>query len=463
MHHPAPAAVPGFASQAFRTDDVRGRFGQEIDHRFAHAFGRAVGERAMRSGCRSVVVGRDARLSSIELAAALQAGIRDTGMNIIDIGMAPTPLTWFAARLTDTGAAVSVTGGHDEEASNGFKVMLGGSVLGGPALQALRPAMQPSTAHQDGRYGTRTGMDAARCYAARVASDVILARTVKVALDCSDSVRALAVEVLEETGCEVLDVSRQPRYEAGSHDPRHALPRLATYLRHTDCEIGLLLGGDGDRIGVAHRSGIATGTDRLALLLARDMLPGRAGMRVLHDVGSTRLLPREVRQLGGFPVMCHGGEVCMATQMRQSDAMLGAEMNGSIRFRDRWNGYSDGLYAAVRLLEILSRHPDAGEALEALPQTYSTPEFRLALHYGEPDRLIEALRADGQFARARSIRHVEGVRVEYDDGFAMARVAPAGIAVLMRFEGDDGAALWRIQEEFRRHLLEFSPGLKLPF
>lgn len=461
---PAPLE---FAPAVFHEDEVRGRVGVEIDHRFAHAFGQAVGSRAMQSQCRAVVVGRDARLSSVELAAALQAGIRATGMDVIDIGMAATPMAWFAARLTETGAAVSVTGGHDDEGYNGFKVMLNGVVLGGPALRALLERAPPRRGGRHGTAGTRAQIDAARCYASRLAGDVHLARTMKVALDCGNGVAGMAAaEVLGEVGCELIERPEEAMGRAdngGYHGEPNRLLALAAYLRYADCELGLWLDGDGDRIGVVSRSGVVIGADRLTLLLARDMLRHRAGARIIHDVGSSRNLSREIRERGGTPLMCRSGEVRIAGRMRESGALLSGELNGRIRFRDRWYGHSDGLYAAARLLEILSRSEDASATLDALPQACATPELRLEMKEGEPDRLIEAVRAQAAFRGARDVIHVEGLRVEYDDGFGLVRPSHSGSALVLRFEGDNGMALSRIQEDFRRQLLSASPELQLPF
>lgn len=471
--------VPGFSGfppDVFRADEIRGRVGREIDARFAHALGMAVGRCAIELDYRAVVIGRDARLSSVELAAALQAGVREAGMAVIDIGTATTPLAWFAARMTDTGAAVSVTGGHDDDSYNGFKIMLDNSTLGHAALRALHGRMQalhaagppsasppPST-----RPGPRAQINAAQCYVSRLVSDVRLERSIKVALDCGRGAAGnLAADALRELGCEVTELSGRAM---DAYAPDVPLPGQARYLaelgaslRYNDCELAVSIGGDGDRLAVISKSGAHICADRLLILFARDVLDRKRGGCVIHDVKSSRNLARAIRAMGGAPVVCRSGDACIGEKMRETGAALAGETGGRIRFKDRWHGHSDGLYAAARLLELLSRHRDATAVLDGLPQSCATPELRLDTADGEQYRLLEALRASGRFLGAREIIHLEGLRVEYEDGFGLARAVAAQPAVMLRFEGDNGVALSRIQEDFRRQLLSVAPGLRLPF
>jgi phosphomannomutase/phosphoglucomutase len=455
-----------FPAEVFRTDDIRGRVGRDIDARFAHALGVALAGYAAELDCRAIVIGKDARLSSVELAAALQAGVRETGMTVVDIGMATTPLVWFAARLTDTGAAVSVTGGHDSDAYNGFKVMLDGVTLGRPALRALRGRMQSAGAGS-ATPGARAQIDAGHCYISRLASDVRLDRVMKVAVDCGNGVAGvLAPDALRELGCEVTELACEMTgdypAETVSGGGSRQLADLVAHLRYTDCELGLCIPGDGDRLMVVSRSGATICADRLLILLARQVLGRRSGC-VIHDVKSSRNLAREIQALGGTAVVSRGGDAHIGEKMRETGALLAGEMSGRIRFKDRWYGYSDGLYAAARLLEILSRYEDASAVLDSLPQSCVTPELCLDTPDGDHFQLVEALRTRGHFLGAREIIHLEGVRVEYEDGFGLARPSTARPAVMLRFEGDNGVALSRIQEDFRRQLLSVAPGLRLPF
>jgi phosphomannomutase/phosphoglucomutase len=458
--------LSNFSSMVFRASDIRGRVPGDIDAHFAHALGTALGMRAIEYGARAIVVGKDARLSSVELAAALQAGIRATGIGVVDIGLATTPLVYFTTRLTETGAGVIVTGGHDADASNGFKIMMGGDVLAGEDLLDLRIRME--AAPPAAASGARTQIAAANCYVSRAVSDVRLERTMKVALDCGyGATAALAPEVFRSIGCEVTELACEmndafalPRGEPG--DPNY-LADLVAGLRYSDCEVGLALDGDGDRLAVVSRSGSIISADRLLILFARDLLAQRPGAQVVHDVKCGRNLTRSVRVLGGRPVMWKSGHAHVRAKMRETAALLAGEMGGQFYFKDRWYGYDDALYAGARLLEILSRYENPSDVLDSLPQACATPDLRLDTREVEQAWLIESLRVKGRFMGAREIIDLDGIRVEYDDGFGLARPASHGSAVMLRFEADTGIALSRIQEDFRRQLLSVAPHLRLPF
>ncbi|ALM84021.1 phosphomannomutase/phosphoglucomutase [Bordetella sp. N] len=469
----APARMPVLPPAPCEPDAIRGRVPQDIDAVYAHGLGAALGARARRRGVRAIVVGKDARLASVELAAALQAGIRASGTHVIDIGMAATPLVYFATRLTETGAGVVVTGGHDEEDRNGFKIMMAGEPLVGDDLRDLQEDVRQGR-QGDTRArlievpGARMHIAASPCYVARVASDVRLSRSIKVALDCNyDAASTLAPALLEALGCEVTELSSdtaeaytRPRMAAS--DPRR-VANLASNLRYSDNELGLLMDGDGDRLTVVTRSGAVISADRLMILFARDVLTRHAGAHVVYDVEGSRNLAREIRGLGGRPVMWRGGAAHIAGKMRECGAMLAGETNGRFRFRDRWHGHDDALYAAARLLEIVALHESPSSLLDSLPLGCVTPALRLDLSGIEVPTLVGELLARGHFMGAREIIDLEGVRVEYDDGFGLVRPLHDGNAVLLRFEADSGTALSRIQEDFRRQLLSVAPDLRLPF
>ncbi len=468
----APARMPELPSAPCEPGAISGRVPQDIDAVYAHGLGAALGERARLRGVRAIVVGKDARLDSVELAAALQAGIRAAGTHVIDIGMAATPLVYFATRLTETGAGVVVTGGHEEEGRNGFKIMMASEPLVGDDLRDLQQEVRAGTAVESRRApgvpGVRMHIAAAPCYVSRVASDVRLARGVKVALDCNFGAAAtLAPALLEALGCEVTELScdsaeAYTRPRLGFSDPRR-LAELAENLRYSDNELGLLIDGDGDRLAVVTRSGAVIAADRLLILFARDLLARVRGAHVVYDVEGSRNVAREIRALGGRPVMWRGGAAEMASKMRECGALLAGEIGGQFRFRDRWHGHDDGLYAAARLLEIVALHESPSDVLDGLPLGCVTPALRLDLDGIESDRLVHALRARGRFMGAREIIDLDGVRVEYDDGYGLARALGDGNAVLLRFEADSGTALSRIQEDFRRQLLSVAPDLRLPF
>ncbi|SSW64696.1 phosphomannomutase/phosphoglucomutase [Achromobacter veterisilvae] len=467
MHGTFGWDTPQILDAVFKAYDIRGTVPDEIDARFAHSLGMAAGARAREQGARSMVVGRDGRLSSVELAAALQAGLRSAGMHVIDIGMATTPMVYFAARLMDTGSGIAVTGSHNPPAHNGFKIVLDGASLYGEGITALRDAMrQPIESASVA--GGRTQMQIMPCYAARLMGDIRMARPMKIAIDCGNGVAgAVAPPLFRALGCEVTELFCEVDGSFPGHHPDPADPQnlqdLIYCLRYSDCEVGLAFDGDGDRLGVVTKSGQIIWPDRQLILFARDVLSRNPGAEILYDVKCSRHVARAVTEAGGKPTMCRTGHSLIKARMRETGALLAGEMSGHIFFKERWYGFDDGIYAAARLLEILSAAPDPSALLENLPQSCATPEIKLGTAEGEQFDLVEALRAQGEFPGAVSVSNLDGVRVDYADGFGLARPSNTTPTVVLRFEGDTVAALARIEEDFRNAFRRIAPHVRLPF
>ncbi|SSW71604.1 phosphomannomutase/phosphoglucomutase [Achromobacter agilis] len=467
MHGTFGWDTPQILDAVFKAYDIRGTVPDEIDARFAHSLGMAAGTRARELGARSMVVGRDGRLSSVELAAALQAGLRSAGMHVIDIGMATTPMVYFATRLMDTGSGIAVTGSHNPPAHNGFKIVLDGASLYGDGITALRDAMRQPI-ESAAVAGGRTQMQILPCYAARLMGDIRMARPMKIAIDCGNGVAgAVAPSLFRALGCEVTELFCEVDGTFPSHHPDPADPQnlqdLIYCLRYSDCEVGLAFDGDGDRLGVVTKSGQIIWPDRQLILFARDVLSRNPGGEILYDVKCSRHVARAVTEAGGRPTMCRTGHSLIKARMRETGALLAGEMSGHIFFKERWYGFDDGIYAAARLLEILSAAPDPSALLESLPQSCATPEIKLGTAEGEQFDLVEALRAQGEFPGAVSISNLDGVRVDYADGFGLARPSNTTPTVVLRFEGDTVAALARIEEDFRNAFRRIAPHVRLPF
>ncbi|MGY6270489.1 phosphomannomutase/phosphoglucomutase [Achromobacter denitrificans] len=467
MHGTFGWDTPQILDAVFKAYDIRGTVPDEIDARFAHSLGMAAGTRARELGARSMVVGRDGRLSSVELAAALQAGLRSAGMHVIDIGMATTPMVYFATRLMDTGCGIAVTGSHNPPAHNGFKIVLDGASLYGDGITALRDAMRLPI-ESASVAGGRTQMQIQPCYAARLMGDIRMARPMKIAIDCGNGVAgAVAPALFRALGCEVTELFCEVDGSFPSHHPDPADPQnlqdLIYCLRYSDCEVGLAFDGDGDRLGVVTKSGQIIWPDRQLILFARDVLSRNPGAEILYDVKCSRHVARAVAEAGGRPTMCRTGHSLIKARMRETGALLAGEMSGHIFFKERWYGFDDGIYAAARLLEILSSAPDPSALLENLPQSCATPEIKLATAEGEQFELVEALRAQGEFPGAVSISNLDGVRVDYADGFGLARPSNTTPTVVLRFEGDTVAALARIEDDFRNAFRRIAPHVRLPF
>ncbi|AZS80566.1 MULTISPECIES: phosphomannomutase/phosphoglucomutase [Achromobacter] len=467
MHGTFGWDTPQILDAVFKAYDIRGTVPDEIDARFAHSLGMAAGTQAHAQGARSMVVGRDGRLSSVELAAALQAGLRSAGMHVIDIGMATTPMVYFATRLMDTGAGIAVTGSHNPPSHNGFKIVLDGASLYGEGITALRDAMRLPI-ESASVSGGRTQMQIQPCYAARLVGDIRMARPMKIAIDCGNGVAgAVAPALFRALGCDVTELFCEVDGSFPGHHPDPADPQnlqdLIYCLRYSDCEVGLAFDGDGDRLGVVTKSGQIIWPDRQLILFARDVLSRNPGAEVLYDVKCSRHVARAIFEAGGKPTMCKTGHSLIKAKMRESGALLAGEMSGHMFFKERWYGFDDGIYAAARLLEILSAAPDPSGLLESLPQSCATPEIKLDTAEGEQFELVEMLRQQGEFPGAVSINELDGVRVDYVDGFGLARPSNTTPTVVMRFEGDTVAALARIEEDFRNAFRRIAPHVRLPF
>ncbi|MBC9908076.1 MULTISPECIES: phosphomannomutase/phosphoglucomutase [Achromobacter] len=467
MHGTFGWDTPQILDAVFKAYDIRGTVPDEIDARFAHSLGMAAGTQAREQGARSIVVGRDGRLSSVELAAALQAGLRSAGMHVIDIGMATTPMVYFATRLMDTGAGIAVTGSHNPPAHNGFKIVLDGASLYGEGITALRDAMRLPIESASAS-GGRTQMQIMPCYTARLMGDIRMARPMKIAIDCGNGVAGAAAPALfRALGCEVVELFCEVDGSFPGHHPDPADPQnlqdLIYCLRYSDCEVGLAFDGDGDRLGVVTKTGQIIWPDRQLILFARDVLSRNPGAEILYDVKCSRHVARAITEAGGKATMWKTGHSLIKAKMRETGALLAGEMSGHIFFKERWYGFDDGIYAAARLLEILSGAPDPSALLESLPQSCATPEIKLETAEGEQFDLVEALRAQGQFPGAQSINDLDGIRVDYADGFGLARPSNTTPTVVLRFEGDTVAALARIEEDFRNAFRRIAPHVRLPF
>jgi phosphomannomutase/phosphoglucomutase len=453
----------------FKAYDIRGVVGATLDAGIARQIGQAFGAAARAKGEKTVVIGRDGRLSGPELTAALAAGLQDAGVDVIDLGMVVTPMVYFATHVLGTQSGVMVTGSHNPPDYNGFKMVLAGEAIYGETIQALYQAILSGAAGQAaapaGGYRTHDIRDA---YLQRMLGDVKLARPMKIVVDCGNGVAgAFAGELYRALGCEVQELFCEVDGTFPNHHPDPAHPEnlqdVIRALQSSDAELGLAFDGDGDRLGVVTKDGQIIYPDRQLMLFAADVLTRNPGREILYDVKCTRHLAPWIVQHGGKPLMWKTGHSLVKARMRETGAPLGGEMSGHVFFKDRWYGFDDGLYAGARLLELLSRESDPSAVLNALPQSISTPELQLKLIEGENFTLIAALQQDARFPGADDIIRIDGLRVEYPDGFGLARSSNTTPVVVMRFEAESEAALARIQAEFKRVILAAKPAADLPF
>ena len=465
--------MASIAPEIFKAYDIRGIVGRTLTEDAVRLIGQALGSEAQERARRgeipvnpSFAVGRDGRLSGPSFAKALSEGLCMSGVDVIDIGMVATPMTYFAAHHLGCGSAVSVTGSHNPPDYNGLKMVIGGVTLSGDDIQSIRRRIEERRFLRG--EGKVRHCDITEDYLNRIVGDVRMDRPMKIAIDCGNGVAgATAVELYRRLGCEVTGLFCEVDGNFPNHHPDPSKPEnlqdLIRAVAETGAELGLAFDGDGDRLGVVTPAWKIIYPDRQLMLFAADVLKRLPGSEIVFDVKCTRLLAPWIRKHGGVPSLWKTGHSFIKARLKETGAPLAGEMSGHIFFSERWYGFDDGQYAGARLLEILSREKDAGAVLNALPEAVSTPELNWSLAEGEPHRLMEQMQAVAEFEGAQEIIRIDGLRVEYADGFGLARASNTTPVIVLRFEGDSEAALARIQADFRRVLSAAKPGAALPF
>jgi len=453
-------------AEIFRAYDIRGIAGTVLSATVVREIGRALGTLGRERGAPDFAVGRDGRLSGPELVAALMDGLNAAGAGVIDIGVVPTPATYFAAHHLGCRSAVMLTGSHNPGEYNGLKMVVAGDTLSGDEIQDLRRRIE-SGRFDSGR-GARRAQDVLDAYVDRIVGDVKLARPFKVAIDCGNGVGGVvAPRLFRRLGCEVTELFSEVDGNFPNHHPDPSklenLSALIQVLKTGPAELGLAFDGDADRLGVVTKSGKIIFPDRQMMLYAKDVLSRNPGAEIIYDVKCTRLLAPWIERHGGRAVIWKTGHSLVKAKLKQSGAPLAGEMSGHIFFKERWYGFDDALYCGARLLEILSKEKNSGEILEGLPDAPSTPELNWKLAEGEPHAIMARLQGMKPFAQARSVLTIDGVRAEFDDGFGLARASNTSPVIVLRFEGDTADALRRIQEDFRKTLQPLKPDSPLPF
>ncbi len=433
------------APEIFKAYDIRGIVDRTLTETACERIGLALGTLGARRGVKRFIVGRDGRLSGPRLAAALTRGLTAAGMDVTDIGVVATPVVYFATHELATGSGVMVTGSHNPPEYNGLKMMVGGDTLSGEAIQDLRKLVEAGDfAKGRGEVETR---DMVPAYLDRIVGDVKLGRLMRIAIDCGNgSPGAIAPALFRRLGCEVQELFCEVDGNFPNHHPDPSQPEnledLIRAVREGHAEVGLAFDGDGDRLGVVTKNGKVIYPDRQLMLFAADVLQRNPGAKVIFDVKCTRNLFSWIRKHGGEPVLWKTGHSLVKAKLKETGAPLAGEMSGHIFFKERWYGFDDGLYAGARLLEILSRAPEVTQALEGLPDSLSTPELQLKLaKEGENHALIAELQKSARFEGATDIITLDGLRVEYADGFGLLRASNTTPVVVLRFEADSPAAL----------------------
>ena len=450
----------------FKAYDIRGVVPSTLDEAVARGLGLAFGTQALRQGQTVVAVGRDGRLSGPALSAALMQGLTAAGVDVIDVGAVTTPMLYFAAS-TLCASGIQVTGSHNPKDYNGFKMVLAGRAIYGDDIQGLRAMMDNESWVLAREPGQVRAADVWPAYCQRIVSDVKLSRPMKLVIDSGNGIAgASAPALFRALGCEVIELFSEVDGHFPNHHPDPSKPEnlrdLIAALHSSDAELGLAFDGDGDRLGIVTKDGQTIYPDRQMMLFARDVLSRVPGAPILFDVKCSQRLAPAIEAAGGRAVMYKTGHSLIKARMRELDSPLGGEMSGHIFFKERWYGFDDGSYAGARLLEILSRSADASAVLHALPSSHSTPELNVACAEGEPHRLVAQLMALGQqVAAPAQVSTIDGLRIDWPDGFGLIRASNTTPVLVLRFEGHTEQALSRIEADMLALLQRVKPGAQL--
>jgi phosphomannomutase/phosphoglucomutase len=462
-----PANLPVLPEEIFKAYDIRGIVGKTLTVENILFIGHAIGSEARDRGLDSIVFARDGRLSGPELGKSLVTGLIASGLKVIDIGMLPTPALYYAAAELTNGTGVMLTGSHNPPDYNGIKMVLGGDTLSGDAIQALHQRiLNNDLSLGEGSYSNEKVLDK---YIERITSDVKLKRKLKIVIDCGNGVAgAVAPELFKQLGCNVTELYCEVDGNFPNHHPDPSQPEnladLMAEVKKQNADLGIAFDGDGDRIGVVSGDGKIIWPDRLMMLFAKDVLSRNAGAKIIYDIKCSSNLHKIIEEEGGEALMWKTGHSFIKAKMKETNALLAGEMSGHIFFKERWYGFDDALYSAARLLEILSaqlRQPRV--VFSSLADSVNTPELKINMKEGENFKFIDQLTKKASAFKDADITLIDGIRVDYKDGWGLVRASNTTPCLVLRFEGKNKAAMAKVQEKFRKVLTSIQSDIKLPF
>jgi phosphomannomutase/phosphoglucomutase len=461
--------IPNIPAEIFRAYDIRGVVDQTLKAETVYWLGRAIGSESIACGEPNVAVARDGRLSGPTLVEQLIRGLMESGCQVIDLGMVPTPVLYYATHTTQATSGVMLTGSHNPADYNGLKIVIAGETLADQRIQALRERLEKNDLNTGS--GGRQQLELLDAYRRQIAEDVVLVRSLKVVVDCGNGVAGvIAQSLLEDLGCDVIPLYCEVDGHFPNHhpDPGHIenLQDLIAEVKRTGADIGIAFDGDGDRLGVVTSSGEMIYPDRLLMLFAEDIVTRHPGADIVFDVKCTRRLPALISRMGGRPVMWKSGHSMIKAKMIETGALLGGEMSGHIFFKERWFGFDDGLYSACRLLELMSLQPPEDSQGQDLfskhPAGLVTPEINLTVGEQRKFELIKALKKQAEWGPGR-ISTLDGIRVDFPHGWGLVRASNTTPVLVLRFEADKPDELERIKQLFRDQLALVASDLQLTF
>ncbi|MBE9559396.1 MAG: phosphomannomutase/phosphoglucomutase [Proteobacteria bacterium] len=452
--------------EIFRAYDIRGVVENALTPDAVQQIGQAFATEALSQGQKTVVIGRDGRLSSPELAQRLSQGLRAGGCDVIDIGMVPTPVLYYATHKLKTGTGIMVTGSHNPPQYNGLKMLIAGNTLYGDGIKALYHMIVEGRVN-DGE-GTHSEQDIVPEYLDTIVNDIKLDKPLNIAVDCGNGVAGvLATELFTRLGCNVTELFCDVDGNFPNHHPDPSKPEnlldMQNTMKENALDIGLAFDGDGDRVGILDDKQNILWADRQMMLYAADVLKRKPGALIIYDIKSTTNLETVIKDLGGDPLMWKTGHSFIKAKMKETGAELAGEMSGHIFFKERWFGFDDGLYSAARMLEIVSQHDEpTSKIFEALPDSFNTPELQIDFDEGEHYKFMDKFITKARFENADTIT-IDGIRVNYANGWGLIRPSNTTPCLVLRFEANDENTLKEIQNTFRKQLLAVDSTLSLPF
>ena len=455
-----------FPHAIFKAYDIRGIIDETLTNDIAFKIGQAVGSEVIAAGQDSIVIGRDGRLSGPMLAEHLSNGLRAAGVNVVDIGLAPSPVVYYSSYSKNIPSCIAITGSHNPPNYNGFKMVVDGTTLSAERIQELKQRILDNNFTSGA--GSYVQQEVIDDYISRIVSDIKPKRKLKIVIDSGNGVAgATAPQVFKQIGCDVIELFSEVDGTFPNHHPDPSqidnLQDLIAAVKEHDAELGLAFDGDGDRLGVISKQGQIVWPDRQMILFARDILSRNPGSEIIYDVKCTRNLPSEIEAAGGTATMWRTGHSFIKAKLKETGAAIAGEMSGHIFFKERWFGFDDGVYAGARLIELLSKMDQTPQQIfDALPNSINTPELRIDFDEGEHYKFMEKLKQAAEFNDA-SVSKIDGLRVDYADGFGLIRPSNTTPILVLRFEADSQSSIERIQNDFARVILQVDDQIKLPF
>ena len=450
----------------FRAYDIRGVVETALTPDAVQQIGQAFATEALSQNQKTVIVGRDGRLSSPELAKRLSEGLRAGGCDVVDIGMVPTPVLYYATHKLKTGTGIMVTGSHNPPQYNGLKMLIAGNTLFGDNIKALYHSIiedKLSTGE-----GSHSEQNVIPDYLDTIVNDIKLEKPLNIAVDCGNGVAGvLATELFTRLGCNVTELFCDVDGTFPNHHPDPSKPEnlvdMQNVMKQNALDIGLAFDGDGDRVGILDDKQNILWADRQMMLYSADVLKRKPGALIIFDIKSTSNLGGYIKNLGGEPLMWKTGHSFIKAKMKETGAELAGEMSGHIFFKERWFGFDDGLYSAARMLEIISQRNETSSAIfEALPDSFNTPELQIDFEEGEHYKFMTKFIDQAHFDNAETVT-IDGIRVNYAEGWGLIRPSNTTPCLVLRFEANDENTLIEIQNTFKEKLLAVDSNLKLPF